>query len=481
MKKLLFFLTGITLFFVSCKDFIELKPESTVSVEDVYKTDKDFKDAITGAYNTLQSQYLNFWKFGDLPGNDIREDIPNQFENVAIDQFNAHSRLDVITNSWRNYYTMINRANVILSLIESADETVVTNKVRYIGEAKFLRAFAYFDLVRIFGDVPMVTEPVTVEEAYTKGREQVDVIYSQIIIPDLLDAEARLPNSYPGADVGRPTAGAAKALLGKAYLTHHDFVDAASKLMEVTEMGYALLPNYTDLFDYSKDEHHSEYIFDVEYEEGMNEGSNFALQFFPYVVSFMEHFGITSGTPSNSGAPTETLYEAFDPQDIRRSVTVNYGFTDENGVFVPLPSQSVQASKSFTTKYIAPSVIPNDSRANWKVIRYADVLLMLAEALNENGETNQALSYLNRVRDRVHLNAYSGLSQEEVRDRISLERRFELTLEGHRWFDLVRTGKALEVLQPLGMRAHMTVFPLPLSQVQIVNDPNVLPQNPGYD
>jgi len=480
MKKILIFLAGVGLLASCKKDFIEIVPVATVSVDVVYKTDKDFQDAVTASYNTLQSQYQNFWKFGDLPGEDISEDIPNQFENVAMDQFNANSRLGVITSSWQNYFSMINRSNLILTKIEEADAAVVANKNRHIGEAKFLRALAYFDLVRIFGDVPMLNKPVTVEEAYKQAREKVDKIYDEMIIPDLLDAETKLAAKYTGTNVGRPTSGAAKSLLGKVYLTRKDFPKAEAKLMEVTTMGYALLPNFKDLFDYTKNEHHSEYIFDVEYEEGITEGSAFPLQFFPFAKVIMDYYGYVSGTPGNSGAPTPTLYNAFDPSDLRRAVTVNYGIT-VNGVFIPIPSQSVQVSKSFTTKYIAPSAIAGDSKANWKVIRYADVLLMLAEAMNENNKTNLALGYLNQVRQRVSMPTYSGLTQNDAREKIYLERRFELTLEGHRWFDLVRTGRALATLSSLGMKANMTVFPIPLTQIQIINDPSILPQNPGYD
>ncbi|MBC7568769.1 MAG: RagB/SusD family nutrient uptake outer membrane protein [Spirosoma sp.] len=479
MKKIFFLLTG-ALLTVSCnKDFIEILPISTVSVEAVYKTDKDFQDAITAAYNTLQTQYQTFWKFGDLPGEDIAEEIPNQFENVAIDQFNVDSRLSIIGSSWQNYYRMIFRANTLLAKIESADAAIVKNKPRYIGEARFLRALAYFDLVRIFGDVPFVTKPITVQETYKTGREKADRIYDEIIIKDLMDAETKLPPKYTGADVGRPTSGAASALLGRVYLTRKDFVNAEAKLTKVTSMGYALLPNFRDLFDYSKNEHHNEYIFDVEYEEGINEGSIFPLALFPFAKVITDFYGFTSGTPGNSGSPTETLFQAFDSSDPRRAITVNYGVTI-NGVFVPVPTQSIQASKSFTTKYIAPSAIAGDSKANWKVIRYADVLLMLAEALNENSKSTEAATYLNQVRKRVGLTGYTNLSQSDLREKIYLERRFELTMEGHRWFDLVRTGRSLATLQKLGMKANMVVFPLPLAQIQIINDPAVLPQNPGY-
>jgi hypothetical protein len=130
---------------------------------------------------------------------------------------------------------------------------------------------------------------------------------------------------------------------------------------------------------------------------------------------------------------------------------------------------------------MVPVVVSGDSKANWKVLRYADVLLMYAEALNENGKTDQALTTLNIVRDRAGLTGYSALNQSDTREMIYLERRLELAFEGHRWFDLLRTGRALSVMEPYGMKANMTVFPLPLSQVQLINDPAIFPQNPGYD
>jgi hypothetical protein len=123
----------------------------------------------------------------------------------------------------------------------------------------------------------------------------------------------------------------------------------------------------------------------------------------------------------------------------------------------------------------------NDSKANWKVIRYADVLLMYAEALNENGKTSEALGFLNQVRARAKVPVYSGLGQADTREKIYLERRLELSSEGQRWFDLVRTGRALTVMAPYGMKPYMTVFPIPLNQLQIINDRSVFPQNPGYE
>lgn len=470
----------LILLFVSCKkDFIEIKPESTVTTDILYKTDKDFQDAVNGCYNVLQTQYQNHWVFGDLPGDDVEEDIPNHFDHVAFEQFTVNDRQPLLASTWRNYYNVINRANIVLTTIEKVDVSVVKNKERYIGEAKFLRALSYFDLVRIFGDVPMLTTNLTVEEAYQTGREKTDKIYDELIVKDLLEAAGKLPLKYAGIDVGRVTKGAATSLLGKVYLTRKDFANAESKLKEATLMGYALLPNYRDLWNYTVNEHHSEYIFDIEFEEGIGEGSSFTHAFVPAWTALTDFYGIKGGTPPSDGALTPALYASFDPQDARRSITVLYGIT-LNGVYTPIPTNSIQASKSYSSKYITPVASNNDSRANWKVIRYADVLLMYAEALNETGKTSEALVNLNTVHRRAGLPAYAMLTQSDTREKIYLERRLELSLEGHRWFDLVRTGRALSILQPFGMKTHMTVFPIPLTQIQIINNPAIFSQNPGY-
>ncbi len=175
MKKILAILLCSAATLASCKkSFIEIPPQATVTVDILYKTDKDFQDAVNGCYNVLQIQYQNFWVFGDLPADDVAEDIPNHFDHVTFDQFTVTDRQPILISTWRNYYNLINRANTIISNINLADASLVKNKDRYIGEAKFLRALAYFDLVRIFGDVPMITTNLTVEEAY-KARDAISL------------------------------------------------------------------------------------------------------------------------------------------------------------------------------------------------------------------------------------------------------------------------------------------------------------------
>lgn len=469
-----------TLFIMTCcsEDFIELAPISTVSTDALYKTDRDFQDAVTGIYGVYQTEYLNMWLYGDIRGDDSWDELVKGTA-AAMDLFTINNDDGVIRNTWRNYYNIINRANVTLDKIETAEVSVVTNKDRHIGEAKFLRALAYFNLVRIFGDVPMVTEPVGIADSYKAARTAVATIYQEVIIPDLLDAETKLPASYTGQNVGRATKGAAKALLGKVYLTIKDFTAAEAKLQEVTTMGYALLPVYNSLFDFTKNEHHSEYIFDIEFEEGIAEGSNYTNNFLPKNPGLTSFYKVTGGG-NDANNPPASLFALFAPNDLRKDVTAANGHYDANGNFILLVP-SANASSTFTKKYLVQVIVNGDSKANWKVIRYADVLLMYAEALNENGKTGEALTQLNLIRKRAGVDEYAGLTKDETRESIYLERRLELAFEGHRWFDLLRTGRALSVMEPYGMKPNMTVFPLPLSQVQLINDPAIFPQNPGYD
>ncbi|HWL00637.1 MAG TPA: RagB/SusD family nutrient uptake outer membrane protein [Parapedobacter sp.] len=461
--------------------FVDIRPESSTTTDLLYQTDSDFEDAVNAVYTALQTQYGDFWIFADVPGEDVTQEVVKNDPWYLADVFAMQDNTPVLATTWSNYYVAITRANLVLHHITELDEEALRQRDRHIGEARFLRALAYFDLVRIFGAVPKVTAPLTTQEAYTLPRQSVEQIYNDVIIPDLTAAAGMLPPSHGGADLGRATSGAAKALLGRVHLTLGDFGRAEEMLAEVTTMGYALLPDYNDLFDYSKNEHHSEYIFDIEYEESLgNQGSIFTHRFMPNSSAMADHYGIRGGELAETFSPTPVLRALFEPDDKRRDVTVGTpgGFTNSQGEFVRLPAAT---SQNYTLKYVTPVNVVGDSRANWKVIRYADVLLMYAEALNENGKTVAAIEQLNQVRQRAGLSPAATGSRDEVRELIYRERRLELSFEGHRWFDLVRTGRAFETMQSAGMQSFMTLFPVPLSQVQIINNPEIFPQNPGYN
>ena len=479
MKKMLILLVASSLWMISCKkDFIYLTPISTASVDAVYKTDKDFQDAVAGIYSVMRNQYQDFWIFGDLRADDSWHALGNDAFLVSVNTFSMSSSANLMINSWRNYYKMISRSNLVLDKIVATDAAVVKNKDRHTAEARFLRALAYFDLVRIWGDVPMPTTTISIDDGYKLSREKVQKIYNDVIIPDLIYAESKLPLKFTGTDVGRVTKGAASSILARVYITVKDFAKAETKLQEITGMGYALLKNYNELFDYTKEEHHSEYIFDIEYQDGgLGLGSGFSNKFLPKSAgSAADLFYNIKGGAGEQNTPTLGFLAAFDPADKRQDVTVAKGYYDNSGVFKGF----IQIA-TFTKKYLATTPAINDSKVNWKVIRYADVLLMYAEALNENGKTNQAIPYINMIRKRAGLPEYTSLTKDAAREKIYDERRFELGMEGVRWFDLVRTGKAISVMAPFGMKPHMTVFPIPLIEIQIINNPTILPQNQGYD
>ena len=484
MKKIHSLILFASLFLFSCKkEFIERNPAASVTIDILYKTDKDFQDAVIGTYAAMRTPYDNMWQFGDIRGDDAYIFVSNQPSTTGVDLFSINSSDVLLGNTWANYYIAINRANNIIEKIAGADATIVKNKDRYIGEAKFLRALAYFDLVRIFGDVQMITSLPSVDEVLKTPRSPAATIYSEVIIKDLLDAASKLPLLYTGSDVGKATKGAANALLGKVYLTVKDFPKAEAVLQQLTAAPYTytLLPDYNSLFDYTKDEHHKEYIFDIEYEEGLGGlGSRFTNGFMPNVVAMLNYYKINGGF-NESLSPTRQFLDLWQPTDKRKDISVQCCGTWTNPTTGAVTNFNSTTAQAYTKKYITPVANLNDSRANWKVLRYADVLLMLAEAQNENGKTTEALAQLNLVHQRAGLTAFSGLTQTQARDSIALERRFELAFEGHRWFDLLRTGKALSACAPAGMKDFMTVFPIPLNQIQVMNNASLFKQNTGYN
>jgi starch-binding outer membrane protein, SusD/RagB family len=472
MKRLpLLVAAPLLLAIASCGDLVGLTPPSEIVVDDLYRTEDDFNQAVLGTYAALRGQYTGWWEIGDLRADDVWQQQLNQTGRVLTDTYAGHTAADGV---WNNGYTTIHRANVILEQLERVN---IDDRARYAAEAKFLRALTYFNIVRIFGDAPLVTSPVLPEQAYQIGRTNVSTIYDELIIPGLTEAANVLPDRYSGVSVGRATRGAARALLGRVYLTRGDFANAEASLLDVTAMGYSLLADFNALYDWTRNKHHSEYIFDIEYSSDPGvPGSVWSNIFAPNWDVYRNHFNI-GGLLHDSFTPTREFYDLFEEGDLRKAITVADGITTNDGVFHPIPAR---LQSLFTLKYAIAVNSNNNSDGNWIVIRYADVLLMLAEAMNENGKTGEAHTYLNAVRERADLNPHIGLTAAELRDAIQVERRLELHGEGHRWFDLIRWGRATEVLGPLGMQPYMNVWPIPQAEVDLINDPRILPQNPGY-
>ena len=467
----------LTLSLTACKEkFLDLSPVSAVGTTSFFKTQSDLLTALNGAYGALQfnGQYGQLYVVAEIPSDDTSPVLSGSVtDQDEFDKFYVRTTNPYTLARWSDGYRGIYRTNAVIERIAgiTMDETL---KKRIVGESKFLRALMYFNLVRVFGDVPLVLTEITDPlQGYEYGRSPVADVYTQII-KDLSDAESVLPDKYTGADVGRATSGATKSLLGKVYLTQKRYADAATKLKEVIDKGtYSLLPNYADLFK-PANKNSRESVFEVQYKKGnIGEGSGFANAYAPensgnVIIAF------GGGGNNHPTADLDNSYEAGDP---RRNVSMASSYVNGSGTKVDY---------YYIKKYADPPVVNGDSEDNWYVIRYADVLLMYAEALNETGKTTDALPYLNQVRKRVGLADKAITAQADMRLAIEQERRVELAFEGHRWFDLVRTDRALPVLQAkaaaIGIKTALTannlIFPIPQSQIDI--NPNKIKQNPGY-
>ncbi|KAA2243358.1 RagB/SusD family nutrient uptake outer membrane protein [Chitinophaga agrisoli] len=471
------------------KNFIELNPISNANEGNFYKTQDDFLNAIYGAYATLKTsgQYDdNMQLVGDLRSDntEMGTTASTRFSYYDLTQFNVQPTSPIVESIWNDNYVGIRDVNMILDRIVDAGISADV-KTQITGEAQFLRGLFYFNLVRVFGKVPLVTKSLkTIEEAYSFGRADVaDVadVYKQIVT-DLTVAEAVLPLQVTGQE-GRATKGAAGALLGKVYLTMHNYAGAKDILNKVISSGqYDLLPDYKDLWD-AKKKNSKESVFAVQFLASISTstGANFTERYFPYQYPLFS-FSTTGG---GYNIPTEDLIAAYESGDLRKAASLRESYTNANGQ----PVTGLQGR--FEYKFHDESIKSGGSNDNWPVLRYADVLLMYAEALNELSfeADGMALSLLNRIRQRAGLpektatNANPALriaSQADFRLAMEQERRVEFAFEGQRWFDLVRTDRAIAVLGPKvqgGLMPAQLVLPVPLSQIDV--NPAKIDQNPG--
>jgi hypothetical protein len=467
--------TALVLITGGCGDaFLDLTPPSSPTVGQLYQNDRDFRGAMMGTYDALQETYRELWQLTELRADNGDHRWTGWPPLVAIDQFVVNTSDDILNNTWLRLFRGVSRANLVLEKLATADPAAVPSAAVFRSEAHFLRALCYFHLTMLWGDVPLTLTSVSLEESYRVSRTPQTQVFEQVV-RDLQEAEKALPTAWTGAEQGRATKGAAQALLGRVYLVQRNWAGAEGKLKEVVGAGsYALLPDYRDVFSHTN-KRHREYIFDIEYVDGgIGEGSDFPVRFIPNHAQLRTNYAI-NGVSGETLSPTDEYMALFEPADKRIPITFATTFRNAAG-------QDVRANTPYTLKYLAPMPIQNDSRVNWKVIRYADVLLMLAEALNEQGKTAEGLPLLNQVRSRAGVSSLTALSQTAAREAIARERRMELGFEGHRWYDLVRTGRVVAELQAKGypIRDFMRLYAIPQQQVDIVNNSEVLPQNPGY-
>lgn len=467
--------------FSSCSDFLEQNPQTDLSENDFYKTADDILSAVNGAYSSLQEGdiYGNWYVFGEIPSDNTRNQLSGSVTTQnEFDQFYIDTQNSMIANFWKAAYKVINRTNTILGRIDGIEiNTELAN--RYKLECKFIRALMYFNLVRVYGDVPLVLKEISISESYDILREPKENVYNQIIA-DLKEAQD-LPVSYSTAEDGRATQGAAKALLANVYMTLHKYAEAETILAEIINSGrYSLLENtpgslnidgYKNVF--SPVNHNSkEGIFEIQFlKGGYGEGSNYANNFAP------ENSGtnvVAVGGTGGNNIPEMDIYNAYEEGDLRRDFSMSLGYYDNR-------KNNEWVESRYVCKFMDVPYQNNDASNNYPVIRYADVILMYAEALNQNGKTTEACKYLNMTRRRGFGYQTTETSPVDLQTTdkaqfalmVEQERRVELAFENHRWFDLIRTGRAVEVMRSKGFSLNETNLICPIPQKQIDVNPKL--------
>lgn len=528
MKKIRYILVIVlALTFTSCEKIIDVDPISNVGADAFYRNYTEVNAALTGCYSGLQGPLYNEWMFTEVRGDNSKQglatssSVPN-LELNELDMFVLNSAHPQVYIYWLATYKNIRAINYVLRSLGAtyangqitigAGTASVTEaqKNQLIGEALFLRAYHYFNLVRLFGGVAAVTEPVDPEKSKQINRNTIAECY-QLIVADLSTAKDILPqNTYStinSANLGRANAWAAKSLLAKVYLTLDRNADALPLLNDViNNSGYGLLNNYADVFSIAN-EMNREIIFAVRYKAGgFGIGSPFANLFAPT--------GSGNAVVNNDGNgfnfPTESIKNAY--------ITPTTGFSDARKA---VNIAQFTATRPYVRKYTSPVINRFDAENDFPVIRFADVLLMKAEATGYDGPSGSSIAIINQIRERSGAGNYPGTGDfnavfykypasgtGSINDAVAFktalfkERRLELAFENQRFFDIMRTGDGANlvkahiaeeytvhyanyrpVLTLAQIQANITteklLLPIPQREID-TNDQIVIPQNPGY-
>lgn len=458
MKKIIILISGILI--VACSsDFTDLIPISDRNVDNFFTNTNDFIVTINGSYRELQDEGVYgraYWILFEMRG-DNTDQGPDQTGLAAqftqINRFTEASLNEPITDAWIASYRVIANANRVLDNIDNIEiETSLKN--RLIGEALFMRSLMYYHLAIAYGNIPL--ELTTLALGQESTQVDANTVYNQLVI-DLQTAETNLQISYTGDDIGRATKGAAATLLAKVLLTMGNVNDAETVLRRIINTyGYNLETNYANLWG-ETNENNVESIFEVQYiSGGVNQGSAFTNDFSPDA-------SLQTGSGFGRNRPTTTMESAYEVGDLRFNPSMGTTWDRyEDGVFVETVNQR------YIKKYNSNPASDGDSGINFIVFRYADVLLMLAEAL---GETSESYDLINQVRTRAGLPDIDALTPGTFEEKLLHERQVELAFENHRWSDLLRFGVAAQVVSDAEPDVNLgdvkTLYPIPQRELDV--------------
>lgn len=456
IKRILTY-TFALLFCFACEDELDQFPETGILADNYYTTQDNVESTVTATYNELQAlydYYMILW--GEIPTDNAYIQAPNSNGGArALEDFSWTSTEGFVGSIWENCYEGIFYANTVLDVIDDVLYDSESLKSVRIGEMKFIRGFLYHQLTTIYGDVPLVLTIDDPASAFDDTRTPVGEIYTQIET-DLLDAITLLPTTN---SVGRANKYAARAILAKHYMKLGEFGKAEAQLeIIVGSEAYDLAP-IDGLFGV-ENEGNDEDVFSIQYTsdlDGMSEGSRFY-----YIFTQPDDQGGMGAMAMES-----SLYDLYETDDLRRN------FINE--------SNNVYYINKWTP---SPNSNREDAGDNHYVVRYADILLLYAECLNENNNTPLAGTYLDLVRERANLEGTTASDQTSMRAAIAFERRLELAGEGHRWYDLLRTGTAVQTMnnffqaedRGITVEPYRLLAPIPQAEVDITD----MEQNPDY-
>lgn len=490
MKSKLLTIFLITLL-VSCSDeFLDRKPKGNLTSDTFFENEEQAIWAVNAIYANFRS-----WEYCGLPylgATDIISDDADKgsTENDGpylneMDQFLFNPTNETFSTIWKGHYRTISRANIAINRIPAV-QMPETLKARILGEAKFLRAFNYFRLVQWFGDLPLITSELTDDVYFTQKRSPKEDVYKQIE-KDLLDAISSLPerSKYTAENLGRATKGAAKGILAKLYMLQNKYTEALNLCEEIISSNeYSLLQSYGQIFT-AQGENGSESIFEI---------GAVALQA-SIVGSGATPYNMVQGVRGvpNLGwgfnRPSDDLISNYESGDPRRQATIIYvGEVLPDGQTIVQDNPEILNERFNQKAWVGRHAgLQDNGPGNIRILRLADIILLAAEAANELGQTDKSLQYINIIRKRARSNNnfilkdLTTTDNSKLRQEIRRERRSELALEQHRWFDLLRWGIAEEVMTKLGkgfIAPKHEVFPLPQTEIDLSG--GNLSQNPGY-
>lgn len=468
----------------SCtKDFLDVPPQGQQPGQEFFKTQNDAMQAVNSIYANLRD-----WRqvaFAPIAIESVPSDDAEKGSSIGdatffnnYDNFTYTATEGQNQDFWLGQYQQINLCNQVLDHVPAIemDESL---KNRLLAEAKFVRAYSYFRLVRAYGGVPLRLALPKDASEYNLPRNTAEEVYAAIE-KDLTEAAAVLPQNYGPADVGRATKGAALGLHAKVAMYQKKWNDVLALTNQVMTLGYSLFPNYEALFRI-QNENSSESIFEIQAQSLPNIKNASNSQF-----SQVQGVRAVKGGGWGFNVPTQDLANAYEPGDPRRDATIIFrGETTPQGDVIAMVGDNPMYNQKSYVPFSVPFIQNEGEDQNIRVMRFAEILLMNAEAANELGNAPQALQSLNRVRARARgsnpnvLPDVTTTDKTQLRNAIWHERRVEMAMEFDRFFDLVRQGRGAEVLGRKGFKAGKhELMPIPQNEIDL--SAGVLTQNPGY-